>query len=101
MDDVEVARNGAGMIAGQKVQLDRVTVGRGPRSLPTCQVLDQATVDGETWYTVWVYNGEVIRWIQEQNPAQWVVHWEAGRGLGVTKFDIHEQLMTLMRLKWD
>ena len=81
------------MIAGHKVQLDKI--------LPICQVLDQAIVDGETWYTVWVYNGGIARWIREQNSAQWAEHWEAGRGAVVTKFDIHEQLMTLMRLKWE
>lgn len=102
MDGVEVAMKGTIMIAGQKVQLESVEVGRGPRSLPICRVLDQTTVDGDTWYSVWVYKGEVIRWIQEQDPAQWVAEKAGGQAwvIGI-KFDIHEQLMTMMRLRWE
>jgi hypothetical protein len=58
-------------------------------------ILDQAQVDGETWYTVSCAK-EVCIWMREQ-PEE-LQYWH--RDLMWNKIDIHEKLYTWMALRW-
>jgi hypothetical protein len=58
-------------------------------------ILDQAQVDGATWYTVSCAK-QVCIWMREQ-PEE-LQHWHPD--LTWNKIDIHEKLYTLMALKW-
>ena len=62
-------------------------------------ILDQAPVDGATWYTVSCAN-EVSTWLREQSKELQHSHIDNNRYLFVTKFDIHEKLYTLLALRW-
>ena len=62
-------------------------------------ILDQAEVDGETWYTI-SCTKEVSTWLREQSQELQHSHIDTNRYLFVTKFDIHEKLYTLMALSW-
>ena len=62
-------------------------------------ILDQAPVDGATWYTVSCAN-EVSTWLREQSKELQHLHIDNNRYLFVTKFDIHEKLYTLLALRW-
>ena len=62
-------------------------------------ILDQAPVDGATWYTVSCVN-EVSTWLREQSKELQHSHVDNNRYFFVTKFDIHEKLYTMMALKW-
>lgn len=62
-------------------------------------ILDQAPVDGATWYTVSCAN-EVSIWLREQSKELQHSHVDNNRYFFVTKFDIHEKLYTMMALKW-
>jgi hypothetical protein len=63
-------------------------------------ILDQAQVDGETWYTVAVYANEVSIWLREQSQELQHSHDDNLRYLFKPTFDIHEKLYTLLALKW-
>ena len=66
------------------------------------RILDSATVDGETWYTVQCKPSYVSGWVQEQDPKLWRrvdyidLKWYAHFNV----FDIHEKLYTMLMLKW-
>ena len=62
-------------------------------------ILDQAPVDGATWYTVSCAN-EVSTWLREQSKELQHSHIDNNRYFFVTKFDIHEKLYTLLALRW-
>ena len=62
-------------------------------------ILDQAPVDGATWYTVSCAN-EVSTWLREQSKELQHSHIDNNRYFFVTKFDIHEKLYSMMALKW-
>ena len=60
-------------------------------------ILDQAPVDGATWYTVSCAK-EVSIWLREQSKE---LQYEAlAHGFHFPQFDIHEKLYTMMALKW-
>ena len=59
-------------------------------------ILDQAPVDGATWYTVSCAT-EVSIWLREQ-PKE--LHHEALAHGHWPQFDIHEKLYTLLALRW-
>ena len=68
---------------------------------PAIRILDSATVDGETWYTVQCKPSTVSGWLQEQDLDMW--HWHASSIKWVKHFnvfDIHEKLYTMLILKW-
>lgn len=67
---------------------------------PAIRILDSATVDGETWYTVQC-KPIVSGWVQEQDPNMWHRHvnenfWTKHFNV----FDMHEKLYTMLILKW-
>jgi len=71
-------------------------------NLPAIRILDQADVDGETWYTVQCKPSYVSGWIQEQDPALWHRHEHIDLKWYVhfNVFDMHEKLYTMLMLKW-
>ena len=69
---------------------------------PAIRILDQAEVDGETWYTVQCKPSLISGWVQEQDPALWHRHinenyWPKHF---FNVFDMHEKLYTMLMLKW-
>ena len=67
-------------------------------NMPAIRILDQAVVDGETWYTVQCKPSLVSGWVQEQDPNMWHRHINHTRYFDV--FDMHEKLYTMLMLKW-
>jgi hypothetical protein len=69
----------------------------GMPKIPAYEILDQAEVDGEPWYTV-KCNREVADWVRKQTTEQWVTNnaWLYHEN----NFDIHYELYALMRLTW-
>ena len=68
---------------------------------PAIRILDQALVDGETWYTVQCKPSLVSGWVQQQDPNMWHQHvnenfWTKHFNV----FDMHEKLYTMLILKW-
>lgn len=59
------------------------------------EVLDQGTVDDETWYVVQV-EPKVRFWLYEQDRNLWYDH----RSGSYMVFDVHEKLLTHMTLRW-
>ena len=55
-----------------------------------------AIVDGEKWYTV-VAGDESAKWIREQDTVLW---HEATPVFSSSIFDIHNELLFIMKLKW-
>ena len=72
-------------------------------NIPAIRILDQADVDGETWYTVQCKPSYVSSWVQEQDPALWHRHEHIDRQwyMHFNVFDMHEKLYTLMALTWN
>lgn len=69
---------------------------------PAIRILDQAQVDGETWFTVQCKPSYVSGWIQEQDPELWVRnnHIDQKWYMHFNVFDMHEKLYTMMILKY-
>lgn len=67
---------------------------------PAIRILDQATVDGETWYTVQCKPSTVSGWVREQDPALWTSHIDQKWYMHFNVFDMHEKLYTMLMLKW-
>lgn len=69
---------------------------------PAIRILDSATVDGETWYTVQCKPSYVSGWIQEQDTKLWSRHEHIDRKwyIHFNVFDVHEKLYTMLMLKW-
>ena len=69
---------------------------------PAIRVLDQALVDGETWYTVQCKPSYVAGWVQQQDPAMWHRHELIDKKwyMHFNVFDMHEKLYTMLILKW-
>ncbi len=94
----------------RKQQINATIVGRGAgksildeiANLPAIRILDQADVDGETWYTIQCKPSYVSAWVQEQDPALWHRHEHVDKQWYVhfNVFDMHEKLYTIMMLKW-
>lgn len=61
-------------------------------------VIDKdAIVDGEKWYTV-VAELESSAWLRQQHKSQWFE--TSGSAFSSSVFDIHNELLFLMKLKW-
>jgi hypothetical protein len=94
----------------RKQQINAIIAGRGTGksvfneivNLPAIRILDQADVDGETWYTIQCKPSSVSAWVQEQDPALWRRHEHIDRQwyMHFNVFDMHEKLYTIMMLKW-
>lgn len=58
-------------------------------------ISDTALVDGEPWYTI-IAARESAAWVRQQDRNQWYNHSTATINL----FDISEDLLIIMKLKW-
>jgi hypothetical protein len=67
---------------------------------PAIRILDQALVDGETWYTVQCKPSLVSGWIQEQDANMWHNHIDQRWDMHFNVFDMHEKLYTMLILRW-
>lgn len=66
-------------------------------SFPEYNVIDKgAIVDGEKWFTVLV-GKEAAAWIRTQDRVLWA---ETAGPFYESVFDIHNELMLLIKLKW-
>jgi len=94
----------------RKQQINTIIAGRGAGksvfneivNWPTIRILDQANVDGETWYTIQCKPSYVSAWVQEQDPALWHRHEHIDQKwyIHFNVFDMHEKLYTMLMLKW-
>lgn len=57
------------------------------------------TDTGVTWHTVEVPVFDVLEWLEEQDPTQYSEVVDTGRYI-FRRFCIHEQLFTMMALRW-
>jgi len=62
-------------------------------------ILDQAQVDGSTWYTI-TCTKDVSAWLRDQPKELQYSHCDSSRSIFTNKVDIHEKLYTLLALKW-
>jgi hypothetical protein len=69
---------------------------------PAIRILDSATVDGETWYTVQCKHYLVAKWVLQQDPDMWHRHEHIDKqwDMHFNVFDMHEKLYTMLILKW-
>lgn len=69
---------------------------------PAIRILDQALVDGETWYTVQCKPSLVSGWVQQQDANLWHRHEHVDKQwfIHFNVFDMHEKLYTMLILKW-
>lgn len=63
------------------------------------EVLDQAMVDDQQWYTV-KCNKEVGNWVRGQPKEQWVNHIDRGWLFYENNFDVHHELYAYLKLSW-
>ena len=75
----------------------------GMASQPPIRVLDKAMVDGEQWYTISCLRATSI-WIRENYAAQedktWFQNIDEKWNINFNVFDVHEELYTLLVLRW-
>lgn len=62
------------------------------------EIVDQAIVNGEQWYTVRVCRGSCLEWVLIQDINYWyqIADWE----INCIRFDMHKSLYTLLVLRW-
>ena len=63
------------------------------------QITDQAQVDGATWYTITCVR-EVSEWIRKQPEELQYSHIDKNWTIYHNKFDMHENLYSILALKW-
>lgn len=72
-------------------------------SNPSYKVLTTATVDGANWYTVHCTK-DIAAWIREtlkdQKDKQWFQNIDDKWMLNADRFDMHEELYTMLQLRW-
>jgi hypothetical protein len=71
----------------------------GHLGLPQFVRYDQATVDGDTWYSVSV-SDNIYGWLREQDSSMWAGNGLRPQGIGSYGVDVHEKLYTLLVLAW-
>ena len=69
------------------------------QSRPKFQVTDQALVDGATWYTITCVP-EVGAWIRKQPKESQYAHIDKNWTIYQNWFDIHEELYSMLALRW-
>jgi hypothetical protein len=91
----------------RKGQITTLMGGRGGKSTwmdianpPAIRILDQALVDGKTWYTVQCKPSIVSGWVKEQDATLWHNHIDQRWTMHFNVFDMHEKLYTMLILKW-
>jgi hypothetical protein len=60
--------------------------------------MDEALVDGETWYTVKCAK-LLSAWVRQQPAGDWVEHIDGQGYVHLNMFDVHEKLYTVLLLK--
>jgi hypothetical protein len=78
-------------VLGQSIELSDVPSKR-------FEVVDQALVDDEQWYTLVTGSRECAQWIRTHDSTRQYEH--PGRHVIGYIFDVHEQLYILLGLKW-
>ena len=68
---------------------------------PVAEVIDQATVDGATWYTV-SCRKDVSVWVREHGieNKEWYEHIDGKWMVHKNVFDMHEELYAYLKLSW-
>jgi hypothetical protein len=68
---------------------------------PVAEVIDQATVDGATWYTV-SCRKDVSVWVREHGieHKEWYEHIDGKWMVHKNVFDMHEELYAYLKLSW-
>lgn len=69
------------------------------QSRPRFQIIDQAKVDGATWYTITCVR-EVSEWVREYPKELQYSHIDKNWTVYNNKFDIHEELYSMLTLRW-
>lgn len=68
------------------------------------RTLDKFALDGATWYTVHCRPSTIGEWVQEQDPDMWCRHHNTGalrfEYPTFSNYNIHEDLYSLLLLKW-
>lgn len=62
------------------------------------EVVTSADVDNNRWYTVRL-NAPTARWLRQQDRSMWA-EMPGYTTSALNMFDVHEQLYTVMALKW-
>lgn len=63
------------------------------------EILTQAEVDGQQWYTV-KCSKEVGDWVRTQPSEQWVNHINSGWLFHENNFDMDRELFAFLKLTW-
>lgn len=69
------------------------------QSRPKFQIADQAQVDGATWYTIGCVS-EVGAWLREHPKELQYAHIAKNGTIYQNWFDIHEELYSMLTLRW-
>ena len=69
------------------------------QSQPRFQIVNQAPVDGATWYTI-ACVPEVGAWIRTQSKELQYSHIDKNWTIYQNWFDVHEELYSMLTLKW-
>lgn len=67
-------------------------------TLPDINLITSSDVDGKIWYTVQL-SMPARQWLTEQDTSQWYEH-VGDRNWQQNWFDVHENLYTMLMLKW-
>ena len=73
-----------------------------PGSGPGYTIFKPVDKDGEKWYTMLV-NKDIAAWIKSQHKDQWYQHLDeplTQLDRHQTKFDVHYELLTFLKLTW-
>jgi hypothetical protein len=64
------------------------------------ELLDSALVDDRQWYTVKCIDREIMKWVRTQPEDQWYEHIDVRGYIDLRIIDIHEELLTMLKLRW-
>jgi hypothetical protein len=64
------------------------------------ELLDSALVDDRPWYTVKCTDREIMKWVRQQPEDQWYEHIDVRGYIDLRIIDIHEELFTMLKLRW-
>lgn len=63
-------------------------------------IVEQYPVDSNQWFIVRCLGKEVANWVRDQPEDQWYEHIDDRGYIDLRVFDIHEELMAMMKLRW-
>lgn len=64
------------------------------------EIIDGALVDDRQWYTVKCIDREIMKWVRLQPEDQWYEHIDVRGYIDLRIIDIHEELLTMLKLRW-